>query len=208
MEGLPEGLAAALREHIRGREPPPLHERIFRSARDWHASSHRALEWRAEGAEFDCLINQGLVQQAFACELYLKALFTLMSGKDPERGHDLDKLFEPLSEEARGKIKERYLARYAQGSIPDDLRSFSRYFQDWRYSYEIKGEAVGDLAGIAHLASALYETCVEISPGLLREDEVHDRIISEEQGIPIHDDLAAKLEMISATAKPLGPNST
>jgi HEPN domain-containing protein len=203
MEDIPDDLKKAMRAHLDGKDPPPLYARIFRAARDWHASSHRALEWRGEGTEFNCLVNQALVQQAFACELYLKALFALENGQEPKRRHELDKLFEPISGDTKGKIKNRYLERYWHGSIPNDLCSFAQYFRDWRYSYEIKEEAVGDLAGIAHLASALYETCIELKTDLACKGEVHERITAEEQGVPIHDNLAAKLGAVRESAKPL-----
>lgn len=201
MEDIPDRIKEALRKRQRGKEPSPLHERIFRSARDWHASAHRSFEWRGKGAEFNCLVNQGLVQQAFACELYLKALFALETGKEPEKGHELDVLFERLSDDTKRKIEDRYLFRYLHGSVPEDLSSFAKYFQTWRYSYEIKREAVGDLAGIAHLASALYETCIELMPNLVREGEVHNRITAKEQGIPIHSDLVTKLDAVRVEAK-------
>ena len=42
-----------------------------------------------------------------------------------------------------------------------------------------------DQTGIAHLASALYETCAELRPDLILPGQVHDRLASAAQGVPI-----------------------
>lgn len=44
-----------------------------------------------------------------------------------------------------------------------------------------------DQIGIAHLASALYETCAELQPDLIQPGKVHDRLVAAAQGVPIFD---------------------
>jgi hypothetical protein len=78
-----------------------------------------------------------------------------------------------------------WLARYEGGALPDDLVTFARVFQDWRYSYEFSGAYEMDQTGVAHLASALYETCAELRPDLIQPGMVHDRLVAAAQGVPI-----------------------
>ena len=185
MSMMPAWLRGALERHVKGLAPIPIADRIFRSARDYHEASQRCFELRQGDGQIPFLPMQGMILQAFASELYLKALYAVVRQSPPPRGHDLDRLFKQLDQTTQGTIAARYEARYDGGVLADDLRTFGRVFQKWRYSYEFSGGHEMDATGIAHLASALYETCAELRPGLAQPGATHDRLTAAIQGVPI-----------------------
>lgn len=92
---------------------------IFRQADAYHfASSLSADAWAADarraanGQSVQIMGPTGfllfpiITLQAFACELYLKALFIAQLECMPKVGHDLIKLFNKLPEQTRALIKE------------------------------------------------------------------------------------------------------
>jgi len=182
---MPDWIREKLERHVKTLPPVPPADRIFRSARDYHASALRCFELREEDGRCHFLPWQGLVLHAFASELYLKALYAIEKQAAPKRGHELNILFERLDAATQEKITQRYHARYEDGVLADDLVTFARVFQDWRYSYEFSGAHEMDQTGVAHLASALYETCAELQPDLILPGQVHDRLVAPTQGVPI-----------------------
>jgi len=185
MTKLPDWIRAKLERHLRSLPPVPTAHRIFRAARDYHESAVRCFELRQDGSRSHFLPMQGLVLQAFASELYLKALFVIVKEAAPPRGHELNVLFQRLDTATQDKIAQRYHARYGQGVLLSDLDTFARVFQHWRYVHEFSGAHEMDGTGIAHLASALYENCAELRPDLIQPGIVHDRLVAEAQGVPI-----------------------
>ena len=184
MAKMPNWIRERLEQHVRNLPPVPPADRIFRAARDYHESAQRCFELRETDGRSHFLPLQGLVLQAFASELYLKALFAIEKGSAPKRGHELNVLFGRLDAAIQEKIIERYHARYEDGVLSDDLVTFARVFQDWRYSYEFSGAHEMDQTGVAHLASALYETCAELRPDLIQAGRVHDRLVAAAQAVP------------------------
>ena len=98
---------------------------------------------------------------ALTLELYLKCLIALETGKNPPRGHNLEKLFNNLSKDGRKKIRLCYdnpqhpkeiewreKLKNPPANVPedikqtlifnfdDDLRRSSRAFERFRYAYE------------------------------------------------------------------------
>lgn len=187
MAKMPDWIREKLERHVRTLSPVPPADRIFRAARDYHESAQRCFELREADGRSRFLPGQGLVLHAFASELYLKALNAIATQAAPARGHELNVLFGRLDAATREKIAQRYHARYEAGVLSDDLVTFARVFQDWRYSYEFVGAREMDQAGVAHLASALYETCAEVRPDLVQSGQVHDRLVAAAQGVPIFD---------------------
>jgi HEPN domain-containing protein len=185
MSMMPAWLRSALERHSQRLPLIPTADRIFRSARNYHDASLRCFELRQGDGQIPFLPMQGMVLQAFASELYLKALYAIEQQASPPRWHELDKLFNKLDQTTQGNIAARYEARYGSGVLADDLRTFSRVFQEWRYSYEFSGGHEMDAAGLAHLASALYEICAELRPDLVQSGATHDRLTAAIQGVPI-----------------------
>lgn len=66
-----------------------------------------------------------------------------------------------------------------------DLLAYSKLFVDARYCYEVDELRTYNVWGIAQLASALYETWMELRPDLVLAGVVNDRIVNQNQGVPI-----------------------
>ncbi len=179
--GIPEDVLAWMRERVRERGPVPMTDQIFRHGRAYHECALRCLEFRGEGQAF--LFQPSLVLLAFVVEIYLKGLL-VTEGKDA-RGHDHTRLFEQLDSPTRAKIAARYAERHQGQELAGDLPGFSKLFVDARYSYELKGEHVHDISGVAQLASTLYEVWADSRPELIETGVVHDRITAKKQGAPI-----------------------
>lgn len=96
-----------------------------------------------------------VVNSAFACELYIKAILICNSNNNKiEKGHDLKKLFETLSVEVQSNIKATF-NRKKVGNLDAILPEINTAFIDWRYAYE---KAVNiNLSGIQALAKSLKE---------------------------------------------------
>lgn len=180
---MPDWMRAALAARVARRQPVPVPERIFRSARDYHCSAQRCFELRANDGSGNFLPMQGMVLHAFAAELYLKGLIARETGKSPW-GHDLEKLFGELAPAIQESVKARYVARNAGGELEDDLKEFALAFQTWRYSFELVGTHAIDQTGLAQLASALYETWAALAPELVTDAKMHARLTAQNQAGP------------------------
>ncbi|MDP9421375.1 MAG: HEPN domain-containing protein [Pseudomonadota bacterium] len=153
MAKMPSWIREALQRHVRSLAPVPPAARIFRAAREYHEAALRCYELRQNDGQMQFLPYQGLVLQAFASELYLKALFVIEKGAAPGRGHNLNVLFKRLGSATKESISERYHIRYEDGELATDLEAFALVFQEWRYSHEFSGAHEMDQMGIAQLAS-------------------------------------------------------
>lgn len=82
------------------------------------------------------LYRPAIVNCAFACELYLKAL---LFNQGKLRLHRLDKLWERLPQEMRTRLElelsERYGVIHDAFGIPY-IKQIADAFQSWRYSFE------------------------------------------------------------------------
>lgn len=81
-----------------------------------------------------------IVLKAFSCELFLKSL--VITGKI-KKDHELDKLFNNLSQNDKDSIKERVVnamknsqGTYDENNFNTDLNNIANAFVDWRYFYE------------------------------------------------------------------------
>ena len=156
-------------------------DRIFKHGREYHECALRCLELRSHGQGF--LFQPSLVLLAFVIEIYLKGLLA-HEGKSA-RGHEHDKLYGQLGDDAKAKIAARYTRRHRGQELEADLPVYSKLFVDVRYSYEVDEPRTHDISGVAQLASTLYETWVELRPDLVHTGVVHDRIMNKNQGVPI-----------------------
>lgn len=179
--GIPDHILTWLKDRVRERGPVPMTDRIFRHGREYHECALRCLELRGNGQAF--LFQPSLVLLAFVIEIYLKGLLE-HEGKSV-RGHEHVKLYSQLEAQTQAKIAARYAARYHGQVLNADLPAYSKLFVEVRYSYEIDDPRTQDMSGVAHLASALYETWAELRPDLIQTGVVHDRITSQSQGVPI-----------------------
>lgn len=170
-----------MRGVVRERGPVPLTDQIFRHGREYHECSLRCLELRGAGQTF--LFQPSHVLLAFVVEIYLKGLL-VTEGKEV-RGHDHVQLFEKLESKTRDKIAARYAERHHGQKLNDDLPAYSKLFTTLRYSYELEGEHMHDISGVAQLASTLYEIWTDLRPELIKAGVVHDRITAAAQGVPI-----------------------
>jgi hypothetical protein len=185
MAKMPSFIRKVLERRARPLGPVPRVDRIFREARNYHGAALRCFEMRPGDAPLPFLPTQGVVLQAFASELYFKALYVLENDAAAPRGHDLEALFKKLAKTTQETISLRYSGRYAHGDLVADLKHLARVFQQWRYCYEFVGGHEVDHTAMAHLGSALYETCTELRPTLIQPGPAHDRLTAAAQGVPI-----------------------
>jgi HEPN domain-containing protein len=94
-----------------------------------------------------------VVNLAFTCELYLKALLFITKGESMKR-HDLQKLYSRQTVEVQESIYKEYYALHQTRPVPEkyrgemnkeifaaELAEVKDAFEDWRYAYE-KDESI------------------------------------------------------------------
>lgn len=89
------------------------------------AGERCTLELKFSQYGFHTVSAPTIVNYALAVELGLKILHLAMSG-NPEKGHDLEKLFNLLPEEVSGRLPH----------LAQCVADIARYFEDWRYPFE------------------------------------------------------------------------
>jgi HEPN domain-containing protein len=95
-----------------------------------------------------------VVNSAFTCELYLKALLFITKGVS-KRGHDLQKLYSQQTLEVKESIYKEYYGLHQTRPVPEKYRGemnkevfateiaeVKDVFVNWRYVYEIPNESV------------------------------------------------------------------
>lgn len=173
---------------MRSRVPPtprPLDVQIFQEAANFHEGAQRSFENRigADGRS-SFLVSAGIVGLAFACELYMKAIYNRETGKT-KTGHRLNVLFAALSQATQDAVEKNYMER-RKGSSADlrkDILTFSNAFVEWRYIYEMKAGQI-DVVGLAQLGSALYEVALTVNPDYPVFQYTHERHTAPLQGVP------------------------
>lgn len=122
----------------------------------WHAKDFK------EAAEiiYDKNVSKPVVVNlAFACELYIKALLILQRKKqDVVSGHKLAELFSALDEDT----KNRVLTDVSIKNWDIFMRDSSDAFEAWRYFYEKDKCMVGHIPELFNLANTLDAICEEI----------------------------------------------
>lgn len=126
-------------------------KRIIDTADAFLLAGERAMEQRPVGVNrFQMLLVPGVVSNAFAAELYFKALLMLEGG--PASGHDLASLFAKLKDETRKVVREQI--GLAETDFDDGLGKVAKAFVEWRYIYEAGSIGVNFefLRNLAHAA--------------------------------------------------------
>lgn len=113
-------------------------------------------------AEDLLLSRPAIVNCAFACELYLKALLT---GNKIGRIHDLEKLWDKLPidirERIENKIKNKYNKVENVFGIPY-IKQIAKAFNDWRYCYEKVETLIIDEWFLFEFRNRLKEECEKV----------------------------------------------
>lgn len=125
-------------------------KRIIDTADAFLLAGERAMEQRPLGTnQFQILLVPAVVSNAFAAELYFKAILTLEGG--PASGHDLTLLFAKLKDETRIVIRDQM--GLAEANFSDELGKVAKAFVEWRYVFEagsigINFEFLRDLSSV------------------------------------------------------------
>lgn len=108
--------------------------------------------------DIDFFMNDGMypfcVNIAFACELYLKAIYLYYSNKGIH-GHEIDDLYDALSENVKIQIEMLFKQEY-QYDLDEILRNIRNTFVEWRYAFE-KDKVEINVTGISTLARVLQK---------------------------------------------------
>ena len=134
-------------------------------------------------ADIEWYITPAVVNSAFACEVYIKALLQFydirfMNLLPPKERHEIKKLYGLLPEESEEWIKQRTLDCYG-GALKnafglEQLDDISDAFIDWRYSYEIVGTKRAsmqiNIGFLTVFRNALREVCCRLFFGKTWEE--------------------------------------
>ena len=130
-------------------------------------------------ADIEWYITPSVVNSAFACEVFLKALLQFYDIRFTEllparERHELKKLYGLLPEESQEWIKQKTLNCYGGAwenafglELLDDI---SDAFVKWRYSYEQEGSLYIDNAFLYAFRNALREACCQLYFGKTWEE--------------------------------------
>ena len=121
----------------------------------WHAQDFK------EAAEAICEKEPSkpvVVNLAFSCELYMKALLMLQrKTREIVIGHELYQLFSELNED----IRERILRETNIRNWDRFMKDSSNAFEAWRYFYEKDKSMIGHIPELFRLADTLDKICAE-----------------------------------------------
>lgn len=118
----------------------------------WHAQDFK----EAADAIYE---KEPIVNLAFSCELYMKALLMLQrKSREIIIGHELDQLFSELDE----TIRERILRETNIRNWNHFMKDSSNAFEAWRYYYEKDKSMIGHIPELFRLADTLDTICTEI----------------------------------------------
>ena len=96
-----------------------------------------------------------VVNTAFACELFLKALIATEDTKEI-KGHRWERLFDALSENLKKEILH-HPKMDGRSNFKEELVSAGKIFSDWRYTFEPGKHRELNLIFLSDIAEALYE---------------------------------------------------
>lgn len=94
-----------------------------------------------------------IVNMSFACELYLKSL--LSDGISEFQGHNLEDLFNKLSEETKSSVLLSPLFK-GDSAFYEKLSDAKFLFKDWRYFFETRKSACVDVVFLENFALVLH----------------------------------------------------
>ena len=105
---------------------------------------------------------------SFSCELSLKLMYFLETGKEKKHEHRLKELYNLLSPEVRERIKNKYISKEGICTFENCMESNNNNFADYRYLHEEGKNGVGshpwDLRKLA-------ESMIEVAGEMLQEAE-------------------------------------
>ena len=121
----------------------------------WHAQDFK------KAAEYICEKEPSrpvVVNLAFSCELYMKALLMLQrKTREIIIGHELNQLFSELNED----IRERILRETNIRNWDRFMKDSSNAFEAWRYFYEKDKAMIGHIPELFRLADTLDKIFAE-----------------------------------------------
>lgn len=137
--------------------------RMYHQARGFQLAAERCLEER-ESSEQRTLPIQAIVNCAFACEVYLKAIYAFEYPEaDMPWGHYLDDLYNQLPEEYKVKIENKLSFLYKKEDLDRFLKGFRKIFEEYRYIYEMESDSRIHFGFLHIFASALQDVVGELT---------------------------------------------
>ena len=100
-----------------------------------------------------------IVNIAFACELYLKAILFNQGAGIPET-HKLDFLYNQLSQQKRAQIRK--LCNKKEEEFKQLIAEYSKLFVQYRYSFDYEDKSNPRFKFLLDLTDALQEICKQI----------------------------------------------
>ena len=123
-------------------------------------------------ADIEWYITPSIVNSAFACEVYLKALLFYFD-IPLQKQHKLKELYDMMPGEIRKSIKATVINRYGGWKDPfgfDLLDGITDAFIKWRYSYEIEKSLYLDTVFLYVFRNALRAACCQLFFGKAWEE--------------------------------------
>lgn len=134
--------------------------RMYHQARGFQLAAERCLEERVN-PEQRTLPIQAIVNCAFACEVYLKAIYAFEHAEaDKVWGHYLDELYNQLPDQYKAAIENKLDFLYKKEDIEQFLKEFRKIFEEYRYIYEMNSDDRIHF-GFLHFFRALYRMLLE-----------------------------------------------
>jgi len=125
-------------------------QKILNTADSFLLAAGRCFEQRPlRPGQFEMLVVPAVVCNAFAIELYLKAIITLENGT--AKGHDLSILFARLSNKAKDILAKKL--SIDETELKKKIDEVAGVFVEWRYIFESQSSNVNS-AFITELAKA------------------------------------------------------
>ena len=137
--------------------------RRYHQARGFQLAAERCLETR-EHPEQKTLPIQAIVNCAFACEVYLKAIYAFEHPEaDKLWGHYLDELYNQLPDQYKVTIENKLATLYSKEDIERYLQEFRKIFEEYRYIYEMNSDDRTHFGFLHILASALQDVVGDLT---------------------------------------------
>lgn len=100
-----------------------------------------------------------IVNFAFACELYLKAILLRQGAGIPET-HELDFLYNQLSQQKRARVRK--VCGKKKEEFEQLITEYSKLFVQYRYSFDYEDKPNPKFKFLLNLTDALQEICRQI----------------------------------------------
>lgn len=145
-------------------EKPSVCREMFRHACAFSECADMAeKEFCHETADISWYTTPAIVNSAFACEVFLKALLDYYDVSF-KKSHKLKELYDGLPPELKERIRQNVYvihSRWKNAFGQDLLENISDSFAEWRYSYEKwgKGTMKIETGFLTAFRNVLRETC-------------------------------------------------